>query len=93
MSRCPARTAASANVQSITSRCALLPPIFPQVEASRQQVLNCLSVRAMVEGRQSLNDGQTNIAIDRSQLSAVSRGLAHRLEPAIECSDVTGSEL
>src|SRR5215472_4267705 len=55
---------------------------LPKVEASRQQVFNCPSVRTMVEGAQSLNNGQTNIAIDRSQLSAISRGLAHRFEPA-----------
>ena len=66
---------------------------LPQVEARRQQVLHRLSVRAMVEGGQRLHDGQTDIAIDRSQLSAIGRGFAHCLQPALERSGVAGSQL
>src|SRR5262245_59227314 len=56
-------------------------------------MLDYLCVRAMVEGGQSFNDGQTDVAIDGPQLSAIGGSLPHHRYPTLECIDATGSQL
>ena len=80
-SRRPALTAASASVQSMTSRCAWRPQSSTDRTGPAKDARP--SARRPREGRrQPLHHRQADIAIDRCRLGAVRRGSVSCVEPA-----------